>query len=165
MAKVLLLLLLLPTGYIPAMKLNYVSCPPIPPRAGMDKQFGLAGPVSGAIGELVMVAGGANFEDSPPWKGGIKSYHDNIFLLSQKTDGTLSWSMSQTKLLFPLAYSACITLKDGFVSLGGENSGGPLKAAGIKLVSCRRCSVLFINSLCQIKSGHLREISGLTMKF
>jgi len=110
------------------MKVDYVSCPPIPPRAGMDKQFGLAGPVSGAIGELVMVAGGANFESTPPWKGGIKSYHDDIYLLTQKSDGSFSWSVSQIKLPFPMAYSACITMKDGFVSLGGENSGGPLKA-------------------------------------
>ena len=128
MAKVLLLLLLLQTGIIPAMKLNYVTCPPIPPRAGMDKQFGLAGPVSGADGNFVMAAGGANFEGNPPWKAGVKSYHDDIFLLSEKPDGSLSWSVSQTKLPFPIAYSACITMKDGFFSLGGENAGSLLKA-------------------------------------
>ena len=124
-----MLIVLILAGKVSNMKVEYINCPPIPPRAGMDKQFGLAGPVSGADGSFVMVAGGANFEGNPPWKGGIKIYHDDIFLLSQKADGSLSWSMSETKLPFPLAYSACITLKDGFVSLGGENSGGPLKAA------------------------------------
>ena len=128
MVRLLPLIILLLSSYVINMKLDTVGCPPIPPRAGMDKQYGLAGPVSGAIGELVMVSGGANFEGNPPWKGGLKSYHDDIFLLSQKTDGSFSWSVSQTKLPFPLAYSACITMKDGFVSLGGENSGGLMKA-------------------------------------
>ncbi len=106
--------------------MDWKSCPPIPPRNGMATQFGLAGPVSGASGNYILVAGGANFENGMPWRGGVKAYHDEIFLLEEKSDGSLSWKENQIKLPLPLAYPACVTLKDRFISIGGENDHGPL---------------------------------------
>lgn len=122
-----MILVLLLTLLNPPMKIDYLNCPPIPPRVGMQTQFGLAGPVAGADGNFVMVAGGANFESGLPWRGGVKSYHDEIFLLEERSDGSLSWKESPMKLPFPMAYPACITMKDGFVSIGGENEHGPLR--------------------------------------
>ena len=111
-----------------SIQLNWKSCPPIPPRSGMVRQFGLAGPVSGASGNFIMVGGGANFENGMPWRGGTKLYHDRIFLLRKNADASLSWKESESKLPGPLAYPACITMKDGFISLGGENESGPVRS-------------------------------------
>lgn len=108
--------------------MNWKSCPTIPPRTGMSSQFGLAGPVSGADGNMVMVAGGANFENGMPWRGGTKTYHDEIYLLEEKSDGSLSWEECGHRLPFPMAYSACVTLGNGFVSIGGENERGLLRS-------------------------------------
>jgi len=107
--------------------MDWKPCPPIPPRSGMVKQFGLAGPVSGAIGDFVIVAGGANFENGLPWRGGIKTYHDDIFLLEEKVDGSLSWKENTVNLPAPMAYPACVTVKDMVISIGGENDQGPVR--------------------------------------
>lgn len=106
--------------------MDWKEVPPIPPRSGMEKQFGLAGPVAGAHENRLMVAGGANFEQGMPWRGGVKTYHDDIYLLEEKADGTFAWEVSESKLPFPVAYPACVTTKNGFVSVGGENEKGPL---------------------------------------
>ncbi|MCL4483703.1 MAG: hypothetical protein M1445_14020 [Bacteroidetes bacterium] len=108
--------------------MDWINCPPIPPRSGMVTQFGLAGPLAGVDGNWLMVAGGANFENGMPWRGGAKTYHDDIYLLEEKSDGVLSWKVSEEKLPFPLAYPACITMNNGFISVGGENEKGPVKS-------------------------------------
>lgn len=120
------LLLLTGSGIIQKMGMDWKSTPPIPPRGGMALQYGVAGPLSGADGNYIMVAGGANFESGMPWKGGVKTYHDEIYLLREMADGSLAWEIPTTRLIAPLAYSACVTTGDGFVSLGGENEKGPV---------------------------------------
>ncbi|MBK7637754.1 MAG: hypothetical protein IPJ13_28305 [Saprospiraceae bacterium] len=34
--------------------------------------IGIAGPVTGIVGDVLIIAGGANFPDNPPWTGGKK---------------------------------------------------------------------------------------------
>lgn len=106
--------------------LVWVDLPPIPAVKGKVAQPGLAGPVAGASGQYLMVAGGANFEDEMPWRGGAKSYHDEIFLLEKRTNGRFSWKQSPEILPRPLAYPACVNTPDGIVSIGGENGEGPV---------------------------------------
>jgi cyclically-permuted mutarotase family protein len=120
------LFLLTASGIIQKTVMDWKSSPPIPPRSGMALQYGLAGPLSGADGNYLLVAGGANFESGMPWRGGPKTYHDEIFLLKDHADGSLSWEISKTKLSSPIAYSACVTTGNGFVSIGGENENGPV---------------------------------------
>lgn len=115
-------------GFIQDNMMDWKSCPPIPPGPGMSQQFGLAGPVAGADGEYVLVAGGANFEDGMPWRGGAKKYHDEIYLLMEKSSGSFSWEVSKMSLPFPIAYPACATGEDGFFSIGGENEAGPVNS-------------------------------------
>lgn len=121
-------LLLMAASPEKTLKMEWKNCPPIPPRPGMEVQFGLAGPVAGADGKRVMVAGGANFEDGMPWRGGTKKYHDDIYLLEEISEGKFKWTISGQKLPQPMAYPACVTTKEGFISLGGENDHGPLKS-------------------------------------
>ncbi len=106
------------------MNVKWSEAPPLPSVAGKGEQPGLAGPVSGAFGKYLMVAGGANFEDKMPWQGGTKSYHDEIFLL--KEDPIDMWQPVAEKLPFPLAYPACLTLPEGIISIGGEDPEGPV---------------------------------------
>jgi cyclically-permuted mutarotase family protein len=101
--------------------------PPIPPKTGDSIQPGLAGPVTGSLGELMLVAGGANFPDGPPWKGGVKQYHDEVFLLRLLENGSFSWAQSDKNLPVHLAYSAVATIPGGVISIGGENELGPVK--------------------------------------
>lgn len=106
--------------------LKSVSFPELPPALGDSVQPGLAGPVAGAHGNFVLVAGGANFEDGLPWRSGQKKYHDEIFLMEKTPSGELVWKQSSEKLPFALAYSACISTNKGAISIGGEDFDSPI---------------------------------------
>lgn len=101
--------------------------PEIPPSSEELVQPGLAGPVAGAHGNFVLVAGGANFEDGLPWRGGKKKYHDEIFLLEKTASGNYSWKELAEKLPYPMAYPACVSTPEGVVSIGGEDFDSPVK--------------------------------------
>ena len=90
---------------------------------GSEHGIGLAGPVTGIVGEFLMVGGGANFPDALPWEGGKKVYHDEASLFSLKDSAQIPVSV---KLPYPLAYPANCAVGDGFLYAGGENAGGPL---------------------------------------
>jgi len=109
--------------------LEWIVLPPLPPAAGASIQPGLAGPVAGAQGKYVLLGGGANFENGLPWKGGTKVYRTDMFLLERLPEGEFVWTRPAEKLPFPLAYSACLSLPNGIVSLGGENDRGPVDDA------------------------------------
>lgn len=114
-----------PTGS-KKLVLKWQELPAIPPSFGESVQPGLAGPVAGAHGGFVMVAGGANFEDGLPWRGGKKKYHDEIFLLEKTASGDYSWKEGSEKLPYPMAYPACVSTSEGVVSIGGEDFDSPV---------------------------------------
>ncbi len=101
--------------------------PSIPPAMGETVQPGLAGPIAGVHGNFMLVAGGANFEGGMPWRGGRKVYHDEIFLLKKTSSGQYLWQNLAKKLPFPIAYSACLSTKQGVISIGGEDMESPVK--------------------------------------
>jgi len=106
--------------------IRWENMPAVPPRTGDSIQPGLAGPVAGALGESMFVAGGSNFPDRLPWKGGAKHYHDDLYLL-KRVNQLWVWEVQTSKLPINLAYPACISIADGTVSLGGENESGPVQ--------------------------------------
>ena len=108
------------------VSLKQTQFPAFPPVAGDSVQPGLAGPVTGSHGNFVLVAGGANFENGLPWRGGQKKYHDEIFLLENTGSGNFEWKQSATKLPFPIAYPACVSTPEGVLSIGGEDQNGPV---------------------------------------
>ncbi|MDO8929269.1 MAG: hypothetical protein Q7J86_08555 [Bacteroidota bacterium] len=114
-----------PTGD-ETLSLSWHKFPEIPPTSGESFQPGLAGPVAGAHGNFVLVAGGANFEDGLPWRGGKKKYHDEIFLLEKTASGNYSWKQVAEKLPYPMAYPACVSTSEGVVSIGGEDFDSPV---------------------------------------
>ena len=107
------------------MKIHNI--PLIPPAAGKSLQHGVAGAVIGISGNRLIVAGGSNFEDNLPWRGGTKMYHDEVFLFRQKRNGEKVWSQSKINLPIAMAYGACVSLPNGILSIGGEDKNGPIK--------------------------------------
>ena len=57
--------------------------PDLPPSSGEVKQVGLAGTFAGTHNKALIVAGGANFPDLPPWEGGKKVWWDDVFILEK----------------------------------------------------------------------------------
>lgn len=106
---------------------TWKEIPAIPPVPGTTVHPGLAGPVTGCSGRFLLIAGGANFKDGLPWKGGVKQYHDEIFLLEKTGSESYTWSRYPSKLPLNLAYSACVSIPAGVVGIGGENESGPVR--------------------------------------
>ncbi|MBN1388178.1 MAG: cyclically-permuted mutarotase family protein [Bacteroidales bacterium] len=96
----------------------------LPPAPGMDVQYGLAGHFAGASGDVIIVAGGANFPDKPVQDGGKKVYHDDIFVLRNDGPGNYIWE-SGFSLDEGLAYGVTVPWNDGILCIGGRNSCGP----------------------------------------
>ncbi|MEL7586146.1 MAG: sodium/solute symporter [Prolixibacteraceae bacterium] len=81
---------------------------------------GVAGAFSGISSGKLIVAGGANFPDRMPWEGGIKAFHDQIYVYQAGADSLLLTDSSQ-KLPFPVAYGASVSLPEGVLCIGGND--------------------------------------------
>ena len=72
---------------------TFASAEPPPPRdapvmkweplPSLPEPLGYAGSFSGVGRGALLVAGGANFPDRPPWEGGTKTWTDRVFLLAE----------------------------------------------------------------------------------
>jgi N-acetylneuraminate epimerase len=109
-----LVIVLLPiAAYASAAEgLTWSRLPPLP-----DKQ-GFAGPYVGTHHGALLVAGGANFPDKPPWQGGAKAWYDSVFVLEEPGGG---WQI-RGRLPRPLGYGVSLSTKDGVVCIGGSNA-------------------------------------------
>ena len=97
----------------------------LPPAPGKELQPGVAGPVTGISGNVLVVAGGANFPEGMPWNGGKKKYHDVIYLFHHTASGAIApGKVSRQRLPQPLAYAVNVTTPAGLVYIGGENESG-----------------------------------------
>jgi len=85
------------------------------------KAEGVAGAFSGIIGNRLFVGGGANFPGKKPWEGGIKQFHDRLFVFKIERDSLLLED-EEYRLPDPVAYGSSITLPDGILCVGGNNS-------------------------------------------
>ncbi|MEQ4204319.1 galactose oxidase [Actinopolymorpha sp. B17G11] len=92
-------------------------------------QLGLAGPIAGSHGDLLIVAGGANFPEPgrtanrQPALG--KVYWDDAFVLRRRGE-TYEWLDVGDRLGDAVAYSACLSTERGVLVIGGEGfRGGP----------------------------------------
>ena len=87
--------------------------------ADIPDAIGLAGPFAGTIGTKLVVAGGANFPDRPPWQGGTKVWHDRIWELDNPG---AAWR-EIGRLPKPLAYGVSIwTVEHGLICIGGSDA-------------------------------------------
>ncbi|GAG76010.1 unnamed protein product [marine sediment metagenome] len=100
--------------------LKWTELPPLPPAPGQEVQVGLAGAFAGVHNDVLILAGGANFPDSPPWEGGQKVWHDDIYVLQRDKEGNYHWLTNATlKLPMALAYGVSITTDKGIIIIGG----------------------------------------------
>ncbi|MCK5000465.1 MAG: hypothetical protein KAS23_13065 [Anaerohalosphaera sp.] len=81
----------------------------------LPNTIGVAGPFVGVHNDALIVAGGANFPFGPPWQGGEKVWHSDIYVLEK---GTRKW-YTQNKLPKPLAYGVTMETEHGVVLAGG----------------------------------------------
>lgn len=99
------------SNHQPPGSLEWHSLQPLPDSVG------LAGAFAGATRAGLLLAGGANFPDRPPWAGGEKVWHDRVWLLSHP-DG--SWR-EVGKLSHPLGYGISAVTPAGLVCVGGSD--------------------------------------------
>jgi N-acetylneuraminate epimerase len=86
--------------------------------------LGFAGAINGITNDVLIVTGGANFQDKMPWEGGKKHYSKEIHVL-QKCDNTYSWNKEvHSTLPEPIAYCGSTSTDLGVVYVGGENENG-----------------------------------------
>lgn len=85
---------------------------------------GVAGPYVGTDQGTLMVAGGANFPQALPWKGGTKVYHDAIYLMAGSATGEYHWITADKKLPAPLGYGGTASGSQGMYLFGGKNDAG-----------------------------------------
>jgi N-acetylneuraminate epimerase len=91
---------------------------------GVDNQehIGVAGPVTGIIGDVLVVAGGANFPNGMPWDGGQKAYSKDVYLFTQDRNNGFTVSNTQS-FGDSVAYAANISIENSIYSVGGERNG------------------------------------------
>jgi cyclically-permuted mutarotase family protein len=83
--------------------------------------FGLAGAFAGKQGNTLIFAGGANFPDASPWKGGKKVFYNEIYALRKDSTGYYWYFNQKLKLPHSLAYGVTISTKQGIIFIGGTN--------------------------------------------
>jgi N-acetylneuraminate epimerase len=91
--------------------LRWEKLAPLPNPAGLGSPY--AGVSSGAM----LVAGGANFPDTPPWAGGKKHWYDTVYVLP-KPEG--QWREAG-KLPRPMGYGVSATAPEGVICAGGSD--------------------------------------------
>lgn len=93
-------------------------------NADGSTSLGFAGAINGISNDVLIVSGGANFQDKMPWEGGKKHYSKEIHIL-QKCNGKYSWNKNVfSTLTEPIAYCGNISTDLGVVYVGGENENG-----------------------------------------
>ncbi len=97
-------------------KIQVGSLPSLPAANKVEKALGYAGMFGGIHNNTLIVAGGANFPNGLPWKGGDKVWSNVIYVLKDK-----SWTIANAELSNPLAYGSSVTIDEGILCIGGEN--------------------------------------------
>lgn len=92
------------------------------PQSTVDPGYGqgVSAMFAGAVGDTLIMAGGANFPDTPVWDGGRKRFYCEIFT---KDGETQPWTQSGM-LPTPTAYGMSVSLPDGILCLGGTGVDG-----------------------------------------
>lgn len=97
-------------------KLSVSNVANLPAENAQIKSLGYAGMLGGAHNGVILAAGGANFPNGLPWKGGEKAWSKHIYIFENG-----QWRLSQNQLPMPLAYSASVATENGILCIGGNN--------------------------------------------
>lgn len=102
------------------LKITWEYLRDLPRPEGFDKQIGVAGPITGNIGNYILVGGGANFPYKSVLEGGKKEIYSDIFLFEKISD-TLKL-VKHGHFGVKTAYGSSVSTKDGIYYIGGSNS-------------------------------------------
>lgn len=94
----------------------------LPQQQDGQRHLGVAGPITGVIGDHLIVAGGANFPAKKPWEGGAKQYPQELYIF--KIDGDHISLQSKRYLDKGVAYSGNCSVNDALYTAGGESKNG-----------------------------------------
>ena len=97
------------------LEASAIHCRNLP---SLPNPLGVAGPFVGVDGEALLVAGGANFPEAPPWKEGKKVWQDRVYALPSPDGG---WVTAGT-LPKPLAYGVSVNTERGVLCIGGGDA-------------------------------------------
>ncbi len=86
----------------------------LPPLPGI----GVAGAFVGMVGDALVVAGGANFPEKPPWEGGTKRWHTDIWMLDHPEG---KW-VRAGELPAPRGYGAALASNGSLLCAAGSDS-------------------------------------------
>lgn len=91
------------------------------PTSGLsdDLQKGVSAAYAALIDDKLIVAGGCNFPDKPPYEGGAKIYYDEILMID--TNNPQSWSVIG-KLPETSAYGVSIQLNNSALWIAGNSA-------------------------------------------
>lgn len=98
-------------------KISVEQLSSLPAAERQTKSIGFAGMFGGANNGVIIAAGGANFPDALPWKGGKKVWSNAIYVLKNG-----KWQISKMVLPKKLAYGASVCLDEGILCIGGNNA-------------------------------------------
>ncbi|WP_346237049.1 galactose oxidase [Niabella insulamsoli] len=84
----------------------------------LPDRVGFAGSFAGVSNNHLIVAGGAQFpEGTRPWSGGVKTWHDQIWIFENETKG---WKQAG-KLPQAMGYGVSLSWRDGIILIGGAD--------------------------------------------
>jgi len=84
----------------------------------LSDTLGVASAFAGISGNHLLVVGGANFPDTPPWAGGTKTWHDTVYGLNLDHN---KWAIVG-KLPRPIAYGISLPQNDSVICIGGSDA-------------------------------------------
>lgn len=88
------------------------------PLPSIPDRLGYAGSYGGLDRGALLVAGGANFPDRPPWEGGSKVWYDRLLVLPA---GDTAWR-DAGHLPEAAGYGASLSTAEGVLLIGGGNA-------------------------------------------
>ncbi|UCS92059.1 sodium/solute symporter [Echinicola marina] len=105
----------------------YGTLPELPAENEGGPSLGQAGMFAGVHEDVLILAGGANFPGTAPWKGGTKYYSQKVHVL-EKSNGTYRWVKGiNLQLATPVAYGTSISTPEGLLCIGGQNQDSVFK--------------------------------------
>jgi N-acetylneuraminate epimerase len=109
------------------------------------RSLGLAGPIAGVDGDVLIVGGGANFPEPAKTANREnalgKVYWDDVFVMRRDRAGRLAWLDRTFRLPDSIAYAATLSTRRGVLVIGGEGfRGGP---NGAKLAPVQQFADVF----------------------
>lgn len=98
----------------------------LPPGEDGFANIGVAGPMTGIIGDRLVIAGGANFPNGKPWEGGTKSYSRQAWIYAIEGDGIRL--TGRQWLETAVSYAGNCSAEGALYVAGGENENGPVSS-------------------------------------